>query len=489
MTLARFPIGILGAIVLALPLAASASSEPPSPNDLVRAAAAPPSQEMTTPAEFRRTHPAPPGLDAVLARYRRVQQAYLEAIRNGGTSRVALHAQNGTTYRGHDDELWDGSGRVREIRDNYEAIAVGQRSCYRQAGVADWECKDGRVEYGLEDVEPDAVVRAAMSEEDCAGTACLRIEYSRTEPKTFNGVVYYSERADLYGWDVTLLVRSSDDRLLRKVIVSRDGPGRQFSIERDYSYDTGIEPIDLPEAEPNAAPSRDPIKPAEPTDGHDPSTASAGDPEMLAPRAFRRRFPAPADLAKARRLYANAAAAFEAHSRQGMRSAIRVVLPDGHVSQGTDSMIGAPPGRMHEDRDDYDMLAVGQHYCRAEGRSPPWTCRDGFVNYGMLEVFWEAVTRFELDARDCDGQPCRHLRIDTANVEIDARHKVTAVSADPEHFGATFDLLLRASDDLPIHQSTIERLGPQGEIRSESDFSFDVEVGPIELPVAPSAGS
>ena len=199
--------------------------------------------------KFRATHPAPAALDKVRAAFEAGAKRYLERTQAGGRTQVVLHAFDGKIYHGSDEVIAAPPGRLHEMRNNYEAIAVGQRACTRPAGEKKWKCSDTGVSYGFTPVEWDAVARAEIEEIDCDGARCARVVVVQADVlDTGTGVKkVFAPDAEASGHRYELVMRLSDDTPLT-LRTTDTTPGRgSATSDQTFEYDAKVGPIELPE--------------------------------------------------------------------------------------------------------------------------------------------------------------------------------------------------------------------------------------------------
>lgn len=194
-------------------------------------------------------HVSPDRLSATesdaLAAYRSAGLVLLARERTGVRAFVTLEYPDGTKGEGVDEYINGTPVRLREVRRDYEAVAVGDTLCVRRDSEP-MECSQNEIYLGIREIDEQAVRRAVSSMAACGSSVCRQIDIEQDSidiAALFEGA-HKAPRTLRY--ELRLLIR--DDGLPYSITESRWSGSELVeplsNFRFDYEADVG--PIELP---------------------------------------------------------------------------------------------------------------------------------------------------------------------------------------------------------------------------------------------------
>lgn len=136
-------------------------------------------------AEFRSRWPRPPQMEALKTVWTRTEEAFRALASRGARASVVVIGGDGKVHHGEDWYFFGNPNRMREVRDNYEAITEGDKVCSITPPQSEWKCAKRSVYYGLQPLDWEALTGGELEQVACPDSPghCLRIALAFTGAK------------------------------------------------------------------------------------------------------------------------------------------------------------------------------------------------------------------------------------------------------------------------------------------------------------------
>jgi hypothetical protein len=223
-----------------------AASTPPT----TAAAVADAAPQYATRDVFRSHRPEPRGIARLKEAWMQAEAYFARAAVDGARATVVLRTADGDEIRGEDRYILGAAPRLHELRDNREAIAVGNEVCSRASGETAWTCNETSVDYTLREIDWDAITEFTQHEQDCGNAHCLRLDLVtvKTMEVPFKDGPQRAFALDpaAAGHRVELLVQLPEYRPLTMTVVETFNFGREATVVSTYDLDAEVAPFELP---------------------------------------------------------------------------------------------------------------------------------------------------------------------------------------------------------------------------------------------------
>jgi hypothetical protein len=202
-----------------------------------------------TGEQFRRLFPIDDKVvDAALQDYNLAQAAFLKKSENGARETVSLITSDGHVHSGYDEFFSSGERGLREVRDNYVAIQMGNTSCVQT--TESMKCRQGNpLLLGLVDIEKSHVSRVWSKDLSCSdpAIACrfIKIQLGSAE-SNINSYDGYSSDPELVGHDAEVLFTMPDHVPIYYKQTDHYHIGDTATAFYFFQFDLPIKKIELP---------------------------------------------------------------------------------------------------------------------------------------------------------------------------------------------------------------------------------------------------
>jgi hypothetical protein len=193
---------------------------------------------------------------------------------------------------------------------------------------------------------------------------------------------------------------------------------------------------------------------------------------------FRKNFPEPAGVARARAEWRRVEQRFSQRALRGVL--VRVEFSgEGFSGEGVDHVIAGDPPRLRELRDGSELIAAGSRLCRRDRPAGEWACEDADITHGLASPEWDAVVELSDAPVACGSLTCRRWKVLQAKV---IRFENMALYSQDPSKSYTFHAFVVDADGR-LRQLEIVEHSPwpdAGRVRYEYDY--DAGVPAITLP-------
>lgn len=202
-----------------------------------------------TGEQFRTLFPVDDkAVDAALQDYNMAQAVFLKKSENGARETVSLLTADGHVHSGYDELFSAGEKGLREVRDDYVAIQVGNTSCVQTTERK--KCLQGNaLHLGLVDIEKSHVSRAWSKDLFCfdPAVACrfIKIQLGSAE-SDINSYDGYSSDPELVGHDVEVLFTMPEHVPIYYKQTDHYHIGVTATAFYSFQFDNPIRRIELP---------------------------------------------------------------------------------------------------------------------------------------------------------------------------------------------------------------------------------------------------
>lgn len=179
----------------------------------------------------------------------RARSKLLHEALDGGISDVDVTYLDGRVIGGRDYFNSTPPWSIREIRPGLEAVARGNRNCYK-SGRDDWKCQDGGMYLGLPDLGEAKILRSSIGETQCNGVSCKVVGICVSgQPQMGEGVrkrtFWFDEKGDAMHCIIVRMIATS---LIPISMEDSEYSGGREVVRAFYRFDLSapVAPLLLP---------------------------------------------------------------------------------------------------------------------------------------------------------------------------------------------------------------------------------------------------